>query len=80
MQVNTNIRLNADEQWFISVLKEVVSKYAPTTKVYAVGGWVRDKLIGVTPKDIDIMVSNIPGEDFAKMVTTHLGESGEHEL
>jgi len=73
MQINTNIKLNADEEWFFSVLRDVVNKRTPTTKVYAVGGWVRDKLIGIEPDDIDIMVSNIPGEDFAKMVTTYIG-------
>ena len=26
-------------------------------KVYAVGGWTRDKLLGIEPKDLDLMIN-----------------------
>lgn len=82
MQVNTNIQANLtkDEVEIFSIIKEVIEKYAPSTIAYAVGGWTRDKLIGVPSDDIDVMLSNIPGEDFARLVTKHIGAKDAHTI
>jgi tRNA nucleotidyltransferase/poly(A) polymerase len=37
----------------------------------AAGGWVRDKILGLPSKDIDITLSNITGSDFAQRVGLH---------
>jgi len=74
MTINTNIEnnLSADEKEVFSVIRTVIAKYSPSTNAYAVGGWTRDKLMGVPSDDIDIMIDNMSGENFAKFVTKHL--------
>ena len=80
MKINTNISVTNDEKELFSVIREVVSKYTPSTQVFAVGGWTRDKLLGIPSDDIDIMISNISGEDFANMVTKHMGIKDAHVI
>ena len=60
MQINTNIKgdLTPDEKEIFSIIQSVVKKYTPSTKVYAAGGWVRDKLLGIPSNDIDFVLSN----------------------
>jgi len=52
------------------LLKDVVTTMLPeyNGKVYAVGGYVRDKLLGTHPKDIDIVV-DVPEDDMAAAET-----------
>jgi len=37
----------------------------------AAGGWVRDKLLGLPSKDIDITLSNVTGSDFIRQIGLH---------
>lgn len=82
MQINVNIaqNLTKDEKELFSIIKEVIGKYTPSTHAFAAGGWVRDKLIGIPSDDIDIMLSNISGEDFAKLLTKHLNIQDAHTI
>lgn len=80
MSVNTNITFTSSENEVISIIKQVIEKYTPTTKAYLVGGFVRDKLLGIPSNDIDVMLSNVSGEDFAKMVTKHLNFKDAHVI
>jgi len=83
MKVDINIAKNftQDEKEIFGVLREVVKKYTPSTQIFAVGGWVRDRLIGITQSDdLDIMVSNISGESFAKLVTNYLQIKDPHVI
>jgi len=82
MRIDTNIsqNLTSDEKEIFSVINQVIEKYTPSTQCFAVGGWVRDKLLGVPSDDIDIMLSNISGEDFAKLVTKHIGIKDAHTI
>ena len=75
MRIDTNIqgRLTQEEKEVFSIIRKVIEKYTPSTHAYAVGGWVRDKLLGVDSNDIDIMLDNISGEAFANLVTQYLG-------
>jgi tRNA nucleotidyltransferase/poly(A) polymerase len=82
MKIDINIaqNLTQDEKELFAILREVVAKYTPSTQIFAVGGWTRDKLIGIKSDDIDIMLSNIPGEDFARMVTQHMDIKDAHTI
>ncbi|MGA1823575.1 MAG: CCA tRNA nucleotidyltransferase [bacterium] len=80
MSFDTNIhnRLSKEEKELFSILKEVGRQKTPSTTIRVVGGWVRDKLLGIYSDDIDIMLDNISGEDFAHCVTTFLKVKGPH--
>jgi tRNA nucleotidyltransferase/poly(A) polymerase/predicted kinase len=73
-------RLTQEEIELFSILMNVIKTKTPTTTVRAVGGWVRDKLLGKQPHDIDLMVDNIGGPAFAKIVTSYLGMSDPHTI
>lgn len=73
-------RLTEDEHELFAILMDVVRKRTPGTTVRVVGGWVRDKLMGKQPHDIDLMVDDIGGPEFAKIVTDSLGMSGPHVI
>jgi len=67
------------------LLKDAVTKMLPEYrgKVYAVGGYVRDSILGNNPKDID-MVIDVPedgmeaAEKFAKKLADKLGVTSEN--
>lgn len=82
MKVDINIaqKLTQDESEIFLVIREVIAKYTPSTQAFAVGGWVRDKLLGLNPDDLDVMISNMSGEDFARLVTTHLNIKDPHVI
>lgn len=82
MQVDTNIknRLTSDEKEVFSIIKEVIGKYSPSTKAYVAGGWVRDKLIGIPSNDIDVMLGNISGEQFAKLIAKYRNLNDPHVI
>ena len=80
--INTNIahNLTPNEKEVFDTILAVVKEKAPNTTVRAVGGWVRDKLLGVPSNDIDVMVDNMSGEDFARLVTEYLGATDPHVI
>lgn len=71
MNINTNIQLTKDEQDLFVILNQVARTTNSTLR--CAGGWVRDKLLGVQSDDIDIMVDNMSGEEFARLVTKQIG-------
>ena len=73
-------RLTADEQELFAILMRVVERRTPGTTVRAAGGWVRDKLMGAQPKDIDLMVDDMGGPAFARLVAEELGLSDPHVI
>lgn len=78
MNVNTNIQLTKDEEDLFSILLAVGNKTNTTPR--CVGGWVRDKLLGVESDDVDIMVDNMSGEKFARAVAQHIGATDPHVI
>jgi len=82
MKVDLNIEksLTVDEKEIISILNKVVEKMSPSTTLRAVGGWCRDKILGLPSNDLDIMVDNMSGEDFAKLVTQYLNIKNSHAI
>ena len=79
-KVNTNIEFTSIEKEVISILNNVISNKAPNTTLRIVGGWVRDHLLGIPSNDIDIMVDNMSGEKFAKLVTEYMGVKDAHTI
>jgi len=77
-KIDTNIKFSPGEQEIIKAIREVINLYSPDTEAYIVGGFVRDKLLGIPSNDIDIMVSNISSENFSKLITNHLGLKESH--
>ena len=79
-KINTDITssLTSDEKEVFSLIREVINKYTPSTNAFAVGGWTRDKLLGIPSDDIDIMLDTISGEDFAKLLTQQMGIKDPH--
>jgi len=46
------------------------------TVIRVVGGWVRDKVLGLESDDIDIALDDMSGADFAECVLAHLKSQG----
>ena len=82
MNVDLNIqnKFTKDEIELFSILSEVAIKYTPSTEIYLVGGFVRDLLMGQPSNDIDVMLSNISGENFAQLVTKHMSIKNAHTI
>ena len=53
--------MNITEQYFTEQLNQAGAK------AYIVGGWVRDRLRGVTPHDKDYMVAGITEKAFMEL-------------
>lgn len=70
------IFLNEVEQKIFNILISVVQDQSVDTVLRVAGGWVRDKLLGQESKDIDIAVSNMSGEKFARMVNDWMEKKG----
>ena len=43
------------------------------------GGWVRDKLLGATSKDVDVGISSMTGYDFGLLMESYLDTEGKAE-
>jgi tRNA nucleotidyltransferase (CCA-adding enzyme) len=70
------IRLTRKEKAVFELLLKVVAELAPDTVLRVAGGWVRDKLLGLTSNDIDVSTDNLSGEAFANLVKVHLDAQG----
>ena len=46
------------------------------TQVRVAGGWVRDKLLGLSSEDIDFALNNMSGEEFATKLAEYLTTQG----
>ena len=83
--MKTKISLNTQEQKLRSLLLEVADfvgacdGYEKPVLRFA-GGWVRDKLLGTTTKDIDVGISSLTGESFSNFMKQYLSstESSSH--
>lgn len=82
MNIDTNIQktLTVDEKELFSVIKQVIEKFTPSTQAFVVGGWVRDKLIRTPSSDIDVMIDNMSGGNFAKLITNYLKIKDAHVI
>ncbi|XP_037425027.1 CCA tRNA nucleotidyltransferase, mitochondrial-like [Triticum dicoccoides] len=71
------LELSKEEEKIFLRLLDVVRHYRLGTTLRVAGGWVRDKLLGKQPTDIDIALDNITGQDFSQKVDAYLKLIGE---
>jgi len=73
-KIDTDITANLSplEAKIFKLIDEVRKKRTPSTVVRVAGGWTRDKLLGQPSDDIDFMVDNISGAQFANLVAEEL--------
>lgn len=69
------IALTELEQQVFHALLEAVGHFGLGTTVRVAGGWVRDKLLGKSSDDIDIVVDDMSGEEFALKVAEYMTQS-----
>ena len=68
LRISNTISLTKQEQDLFNLVKEVRDKYCPSTTIRVAGGWVRDKLLGkTTSHDVDFVLNDMPGSDFARL-------------
>ncbi|GLD97773.1 hypothetical protein PINS_up006470 [Pythium insidiosum] len=64
-----SISLTPSESQLFDFLLYIQHLYAPSTQLRVAGGWVRDKLRGAESEDIDIVLDNLYGRQFAQLIT-----------
>ena len=60
--------LTTTEKEIFDILRNVCNMYEPPVVARVVGGWVRDKLLGIECDDLDISLEGTSGPEFAKNV------------
>jgi tRNA nucleotidyltransferase/poly(A) polymerase len=73
-KIDTDIKSNLSpiEEKIFNLIDEIRRKRSPSTVVRVAGGWTRDKLLGQPSDDIDFMVDNMSGAQFANLVAEEL--------
>lgn len=73
----SEINLTEDENELIEMFKNLVLEEKLSTTVRIAGGWVRDKLLGNQGKDdIDVVLDDISGKDFANLLSSWIEKKG----
>jgi len=80
MEVTPKLTLTELEQQVFKALLETVNHFSLGTTLRAAGGWVRDKVLGTCSDDIDIVVDNMSGEEFALKVTEYMTQNAESNM
>jgi len=70
------LSFSGTEKKLLNLLRDVIREKSPSTTLRIAGGYVRDKLLGISSNDIDIAVDNMTGESFANLVKKFLNEKG----
>ena len=76
VDVNIANKLTPLETSVFELIEQIRKKRAPNTVVRVVGGWVRDKMLATPSDDIDLMVDNMSGEAFARIMAEEMGLKG----
>jgi tRNA nucleotidyltransferase/poly(A) polymerase len=72
IDIDIKSNLSPIEAKIFNIIDAVRKKRAPSTVVRVAGGWTRDKLLGQPSDDIDFMVDNMSGAQFANLVAEEL--------
>lgn len=56
--------LTNEEKDLFACIREVSRQFGGAPILWVTGGWVRDKLLGINPDDIDIIIQNCSPSDF----------------
>lgn len=70
------ILLTTDEEKLFDFLLDVVNQNKTDSTLRVAGGWVRDKLLGRTSDDIDIVLDNMTGSQFAELINQYETQHG----
>ncbi|CAN6274716.1 unnamed protein product [Urochloa humidicola] len=79
MAIRETVELTEKEERIFLRLLDVVSYFDLGTQLRVAGGWVRDKLLGKEPADIDIALDNMTGQDFCMKVNEYRELIGEEK-
>ncbi|KAF2739036.1 tRNA nucleotidyltransferase [Polyplosphaeria fusca] len=71
-----SIELNEGERQIRQLLLDVVAFIDDHVVLRIAGGWVRDKLLGITSNDIDVAINSMTGEQFGEKVNEYLEKPG----
>jgi len=74
--VQTEISLTPQEAAVCKTLSDAKTFAGSETVIRIVGGWVRDKVLGMESDDIDIALDDVSGADFAECVLAYLKDQG----
>ena len=77
-KINENVIIEPNEQELFNMLIKAAQPTGTTVRV--AGGWVRDKLLGLNADDIDLVVDNMSGINFAKILSKIAGSKKEPVL
>ncbi|KAH9106744.1 hypothetical protein LEN26_014491 [Aphanomyces euteiches] len=76
MEVSTTIALTPDEEKLFALLLDVNKHSESNLTLRVAGGWVRDKLLGRSSDDIDIVLDKMTGAAFAQLVNEYESQHG----
>ena len=66
------IAVTAEEAALFSKVLEAVNAERLACTVRVAGGWVRDKLLGLSSDDVDFVLDTVTGREFAEAIDRHL--------
>lgn len=69
------ITITQIEKDAISIILQTASELGSNVTVRIVGGWVRDKILGINSQDIDLAVENVTGDEFGKQLQSHFPQN-----
>lgn len=70
--------MNETEQKILKLLKDCVHQKGLKVEMRVAGGWVRDKLLRIDCKDVDIALDTMMGESFAKNLCEYMAQLDLH--
>lgn len=72
----TKLPLTPLEERIFRVILEACETFQLRGQVRAAGGWVRDKLLGLESDDLDLVLDQMMGEEFAAAINRYLRSQG----
>lgn len=67
-------RIRKEEEELFAFLQKVNETYKLQSTLRVVGGWVRDKFLGISNDDIDLTVDNMKGSEFCNYIKEYIKE------